>query len=175
MVLYALTCYIHEKLCIFLYNGLNSHGCTWIYICIFWKYECFMYFCSTGFLIRFVSWFLSGFSPVPVPEVGRFDHRFGFDNIVVKLSHRYIKVILWVCLCKRKTYFYHSKSGGLHSRKRVFLYPNITKASKRKHLKSSILQALTSEIHDFGCYEDLLAASIACEFVQARLTNRYTR
>jgi len=56
---------------------MDAHG----YICIFWKYECFMYVCSTGFLIRFVSRFLSGSGLVPVPRVDRFDHRFGSDNI----------------------------------------------------------------------------------------------
>ena len=40
-----------------------------------------MYFCLTGFLIRFVSWFLFGSSPVPVLRVDRFDNRSGPDNI----------------------------------------------------------------------------------------------
>jgi hypothetical protein len=28
LVLYTITCYIYEKLCKFVYNGLDSHGCT---------------------------------------------------------------------------------------------------------------------------------------------------
>ena len=80
LVIYGLTCYIHEKLCIFVYNGLNSHECTWIYM-YFLKLLMYMYFCSTGFLIRFVSRFLTGSGPVLVPRVDRFDHQFGFDNI----------------------------------------------------------------------------------------------
>ena len=53
--------------------------------------ECFMYFCSTGFLIRFVSRFLSGSGLVPVPRVDRFDHRFGSDNIDHNTSNQWIK------------------------------------------------------------------------------------
>ena len=49
----------------------------------------------------------------------------------MKLSHKYIKVISEYVYVKEKTYFYHSKSKGLHSRNNVFLYPNITKASKK--------------------------------------------
>ena len=51
LVLCTFICYIHEKLCIFVYNGLNSHGCTYIYN--FSKFEYFMYFWWTSFVIHF--------------------------------------------------------------------------------------------------------------------------
>ena len=64
------TCYIHEKLCIFVYNGLDSYGCTWIYMFFFkiWIYNVFF------------GPVFSSYCPVHIFVVDRFDDRPGYDN-----------------------------------------------------------------------------------------------
>ena len=69
VVFYTLTCYIHEKLCIFVYNCLNWHGCTWIYIYLLkmWIFNVFLlnrFFAPVFFRFRFSGWAGSSTGPV---------------------------------------------------------------------------------------------------------------
>ena len=53
-------CYIYEKLCIFVYNGLDSYGCMWtLNIYVFFQILNILYiFWLNGFLVRFFNLFI---------------------------------------------------------------------------------------------------------------------
>ena len=153
------SCYIHEKLFIFVYNGLNFDGCTWF--C--WHMHQNIYYIKNAPTPKAFEYSSFCFAPLPLPSnLGQI-----VQTVVVNIraSNEHLSVDVFTSLDqhgitdnkrKNRTFYQHSHSNIMsiwfrtkkHGRDGYNLKPVIM-IWKLKIFKSTIIQQSASTVRDF--------------------------